>query len=258
MDCSPPGFSSHRILQARTLEWVAISYSRGSSQPRNGAHISYISCIGSWVYLPPGKAQWGVEVVENLSTVVCKARKKGTGGRAPDARWPPFSQQKHVWGFLTSWSHAWSCVGGNMVTPNSFLHSSGRRRSLFSKNRGPNFKQRAWQALDSDSTKSMDGWKRHPPAASRVSRQHGLAPFTASSRGLITWGKMGPSVKGLADQGPSRWGPLWKGNSMWPDSFDFASLQRPWGPEQSLKWWDCLWSAKGAWAYFHTPVDIYS
>ena len=30
-DCSPPGSSVHGILQARTLEWVAISFSRGSS-----------------------------------------------------------------------------------------------------------------------------------------------------------------------------------------------------------------------------------
>ena len=30
MDCSPPGSSVHGILQARTLEWVAISFSRGS------------------------------------------------------------------------------------------------------------------------------------------------------------------------------------------------------------------------------------
>ena len=31
MDCSPPGSSVHGILQARILEWVAISFSRGSS-----------------------------------------------------------------------------------------------------------------------------------------------------------------------------------------------------------------------------------
>ena len=31
VDCSPPGFSVHGILQARTLQWVAISFSRGSS-----------------------------------------------------------------------------------------------------------------------------------------------------------------------------------------------------------------------------------
>ena len=33
MDCSPPGSFIHGILQARILEWVAISFSRGSSQP---------------------------------------------------------------------------------------------------------------------------------------------------------------------------------------------------------------------------------
>ena len=31
MDCSLPGFSIHGIFQARILEWVAISFSRGSS-----------------------------------------------------------------------------------------------------------------------------------------------------------------------------------------------------------------------------------
>ena len=35
MNCSPPDFSVHKILQARVLEWVAIPFSRGSSQPRD-------------------------------------------------------------------------------------------------------------------------------------------------------------------------------------------------------------------------------
>ena len=34
MDCSPPGFSVHRILQSRILEWVAVPFSKGSSYPR--------------------------------------------------------------------------------------------------------------------------------------------------------------------------------------------------------------------------------
>ena len=34
MDCSPPGSSVHAVSQARKLEWIAISFSRGSSQPR--------------------------------------------------------------------------------------------------------------------------------------------------------------------------------------------------------------------------------
>ena len=37
MDCSPPGSSVHRILQARIQEWVALPFSRGSSQPRSPA-----------------------------------------------------------------------------------------------------------------------------------------------------------------------------------------------------------------------------
>ena len=44
MDCSLPGFSIHGIFQARVLEWVAISFSRGSSQARNQTQVS---CIAS-------------------------------------------------------------------------------------------------------------------------------------------------------------------------------------------------------------------
>ena len=43
MDCSPPGSSVHRILQARILEWVAIPFSRGSSRPRNWIGVSCIA-----------------------------------------------------------------------------------------------------------------------------------------------------------------------------------------------------------------------
>ena len=43
MHCSPPGSSVHGILQARTPEWVAMTSSRGSSQPRDRTAVS---CIG--------------------------------------------------------------------------------------------------------------------------------------------------------------------------------------------------------------------
>ena len=43
--CSPPGSSVHGILQARILEWVATPSSRGSSQPRDRTHSSWISSI---------------------------------------------------------------------------------------------------------------------------------------------------------------------------------------------------------------------
>ena len=41
MDCSLPGSSVHGIFQARVLEWVAISFSRGSSQPRDRTWVSH-------------------------------------------------------------------------------------------------------------------------------------------------------------------------------------------------------------------------
>ena len=43
MDCSPRGSSVLGILQARILEWVAISVSRGSSQPRDRTQVSRIA-----------------------------------------------------------------------------------------------------------------------------------------------------------------------------------------------------------------------
>ena len=39
-DCSPPGSSDHGILQVRILEWVAIPFSRGSSQLRDQSQVS--------------------------------------------------------------------------------------------------------------------------------------------------------------------------------------------------------------------------
>ena len=50
VDCSPPGSSVHGILQARILEWVAISFSRGSSQLRDRTQVSHIAsrCFNLW------------------------------------------------------------------------------------------------------------------------------------------------------------------------------------------------------------------
>ena len=45
MDCSSPDSSVHGILQARILEWVTISFSRGSSWPRDQTHVSCVTCI---------------------------------------------------------------------------------------------------------------------------------------------------------------------------------------------------------------------
>ena len=69
IDCSLPGFSVHGIIQAIVLEWIAISFSRGSSQPRARTRVSHIvdrlftiwatrevndiSVLSAWTFLGP-------------------------------------------------------------------------------------------------------------------------------------------------------------------------------------------------------------
>ena len=49
----PMDYTVHRILQARTLEWVAFPFSRGSSQPRDWTQVSHVAggFFTSWVWL---------------------------------------------------------------------------------------------------------------------------------------------------------------------------------------------------------------
>ena len=49
MDYSPPVSSVHGIFQARILVWVAIFFSKGSSQPRDWTWVSCSSCISRWI-----------------------------------------------------------------------------------------------------------------------------------------------------------------------------------------------------------------
>ena len=55
MDCSLPGSSLHGIVQAKILEWIAISFSRGSSRPRDrpGSPAFQADALTSE---PPGKS----------------------------------------------------------------------------------------------------------------------------------------------------------------------------------------------------------
>ena len=91
MNCSLPGSSVHGIPQARILEWVAISSSRGSSQLRDWTHISYVSCIDRQAVYT--STTWGAQQLFVLSarssvnlkllkTKVCGRRKMvGAGGK---------------------------------------------------------------------------------------------------------------------------------------------------------------------------------
>ena len=64
VDCSPPGSPVLRIFQARILEWVAISFSRGSSWPRDQTWVSWI--VGGFLTTePPGKP-YIMRIISNL------------------------------------------------------------------------------------------------------------------------------------------------------------------------------------------------
>ena len=62
MGYSPPGTSIHGVFQARILEWVAIPFSRGSSQSRDQTHVSSIFCIGKQILY-----HWAIQEVPNTS-----------------------------------------------------------------------------------------------------------------------------------------------------------------------------------------------
>ena len=75
MNCSPPGFSVHGIFQAKILEWVAISFSRASSQPRDRT-MSPALAGGFCATTPPRKppvSQWA-------RSIKCRAS-RAHGGR---------------------------------------------------------------------------------------------------------------------------------------------------------------------------------
>ena len=71
-DCSSPGSSVHGISQARILEWVAISFSKGSSWPWDRTQVSCISCIGRWILYH--WATWEAQVLVTQSCpTLCNA-----------------------------------------------------------------------------------------------------------------------------------------------------------------------------------------
>ena len=95
MDCSLPGSSVHGIFQAIVVEWIAISFSRGSSRPRVRTRVSCIvdRCFTVWAtrggqnkggdaspyYIPPTAqkaSQWNPSWLRDASTQVRRTQAK--------------------------------------------------------------------------------------------------------------------------------------------------------------------------------------
>ena len=96
-DCSPPGSSVHGILQVGILEWVAIPFSRGSSQPRDWTQVSLIA-RDSLLTEPPEKPTYKDQTCLQWS------------------KWPPF--------FLS---------GIRMIRMRKLLLSSGQERKMLNR-----------------------------------------------------------------------------------------------------------------------------
>ena len=77
MDCSPPGSSVHGIFQERTLEWIAISFSRGSSRLRNWI---WVSCIAGRFF-----TDWVMREVQKKTYLTTLGLSCGTRDLVP---WP--------------------------------------------------------------------------------------------------------------------------------------------------------------------------
>ena len=99
---SPPGSSVHGVLQARILKWVAISFSRGSSQPRDGTWVSCVSCSGMWVlyhqhHLRSSKIQQKFRntVLKN-STRIKKTKENRKTSRKTYRENQPINPRRHV------------------------------------------------------------------------------------------------------------------------------------------------------------------
>ena len=106
MDCSMTGSSVQGISQARILEWVAISSSRGYSQPRNRTHVSCISYIGRWVFTtkPSGKPKLSDDLCSLAFEQNSWSTSKGCSGEVS-------SSVPERWGQEKDWSDGlWSPV----------------------------------------------------------------------------------------------------------------------------------------------------
>ena len=102
MDYRSPGSSVHGIFQARTLKWVAISFSRGSSQLRDWTCVSCISCIAGRFFTtePQGKPQSDISQYKMESLNSGKKKKKSLMDQIRDTHTSVNGQRVNTFGFL--------------------------------------------------------------------------------------------------------------------------------------------------------------
>ena len=124
MDCSSPGSSVYGILQAWILEWVAISFSRGSFQPRDWTQVSRIVVrrFTVWATREAGaKLGWGNEdngsLLQKAPCTHCYPQCPQPRSRPPPAHasarhpWALTGRSESVsWGFTAPFSWVLVCT----------------------------------------------------------------------------------------------------------------------------------------------------
>ena len=91
MDCSLPGSSVHGIFQARVLEWVAISFSRGSSRLRDWTLVSCIAGRHFTIWATREVLKFHLSCALALTIMIDKeshlTNPGGTSGKEPNCQW---------------------------------------------------------------------------------------------------------------------------------------------------------------------------
>ena len=91
MDCSLP-HTVHGISQGKNMEWVAVSFSRGSSQPRVGTRVSCISCLGRWI--PCHYTTWEAPYLCTHVNIYVLLTVQGVCVIVPTKKWPGILNRK--------------------------------------------------------------------------------------------------------------------------------------------------------------------
>ena len=111
MDCSLPGSSVHGIFQARVLEWVAISFSRGSSWPRDRTWVSCIAgrrFINRWLVFIHQTERINFQAVSKSRHGMYVQSLRGNYNWSIQATW--VLGWGVVWGCAGAWQRVWSVI----------------------------------------------------------------------------------------------------------------------------------------------------
>ena len=116
MNCSPPGSSVHRILQARILEWVGIPFSRGSSPPRDGTEVSCFAGRFFTIWDTKEAHVHSDSWNSSLQSHLCESRILPAAPTPPPSRPPPSPEVPGpgVWTSCNRFPRSWSGVEGGM------------------------------------------------------------------------------------------------------------------------------------------------